>query len=431
MRVLFASQPAAGHVDPLTPIASHLRARGHDVRWYAGPRYGSKLEGLGMKVFPYDRATEVTADNINELYPERARLRGPKLIAFDVEKFFVANVENHFLDITAIRGTFPFDVFFCDGAFYAEKLVAEALGVPVLAVGLSTVLPGPGSPPPFFGLRPAAGIVDTVVHGVVRRMLASTTRPGVRTYNAVLSAYGIDPIAPDGFPQEPMAAARRVFLNGSPGLEFPGYQPPNNATFVGHLIPSRGGRAPEAPLPPAVLEPGAQVVAVSQGTVDNDDPSKLIVPTLEALRNSPYVVVATTGGRLTDELRRRFPSPKVVITDFIDFDVLFPHVDVFVCNGGYGSILTALHHGVPVVGAGKREGKSDNNARIAYNGLGVDLRSEHPKPARIAAAVREVLASARIRSGVDRLRDELDGFDTMAIIDSALHAAAGAAGSGG
>ena len=36
-----------------------------------------------------------------------------------------------------------------------------------------------------------------------------------------------------------LAGARRVFLNGSPGLEFPGYRPPPNAEFVGALVPAR------------------------------------------------------------------------------------------------------------------------------------------------------------------------------------------------
>ena len=61
-------------------------------------------------------------------------------------------------------------------------------------------------------------------------------------------------------------------------------------------------------------------------------------------------------------------------------------MDVFVTNGGFGSVLAAMRHGVPVVGAGKTEGKNDIDARVGYNRLGVDLRSERPKPARIRAA---------------------------------------------
>ena len=85
MKFLIASLPADGHFNPLTGIAVHLRDRGHDVRWYAGPAYGSKIEKLEMPWFPYQRATEVMAGNLSELYPKRAALKGPKLISFDLD----------------------------------------------------------------------------------------------------------------------------------------------------------------------------------------------------------------------------------------------------------------------------------------------------------------------------------------------------------
>jgi MGT family glycosyltransferase len=425
MRILFASMPADGHFNPLTGIAAHLTRHGHDVRWYAGPRYARKVEALGMRHFPYRRATEVTGANINSLFPERATLKGPKLISFDLEKYFVANVDNHFCDIAEIRDEFRFDVFVCDGALYAEKLVAEVLGVPVFAVGLSMVMPDSQGPPPFFGLRPARTMVGRTVHRVVRRMLASTMRAGVCTYNEILARHGIAPIPLDGFPHGPLASACRVFLNGSPGLEFPGYRPPENAEYVGPLVPERAALGPDLTLPAPVLDPGgARVVAVSQGTVDNSDPDKLIVSALEALKDGPYVVVATTAGTGTERLRERFAAPNVVIEDFINYDDLFPHVDVFVTNGGFGSVLAAMRHGVPAVAAGKREGKNDINARIGWNGLGVDLRSERPRPASIRAAVRRVLDDPMYASNATKLRTELDSCDPMARIEAALHSLA-------
>ena len=187
------------------------------------------------------------------------------------------------------------------------------------------------------------------------------------------------------------SATRRVFLNGSPGLEFPGYRPLRNAEYVGPLVPARRALSPSTPLPDVVTDPTTKVVAVSQGTVDNTDPDKLIVPTIEAFKDSDYVVVATTAGARTEALRARFPQPNVVVEDFINYDDLFPHVDAFVTSGGFGSNLAAFLHGVPVVGAGKREGKNDINARIGHNGLGIDLRSERPKPAAIRKAVHRLL----------------------------------------
>ena len=92
---------------------------------------------------------------LDDLFPGRAALKGPRLISFDLDKFFVSQVDEHFDDIVNIRREWPFDAMVCDGAFYAEQLVAESLHVPVYAIGLSMVMPDGQGPPPFFGLRPA------------------------------------------------------------------------------------------------------------------------------------------------------------------------------------------------------------------------------------------------------------------------------------
>lgn len=390
------------------------------MRWYAGPEYGAKLDRLGMAHFPYRRAAEVTAGNLDALFPERAGLRGPRQISFDLDKFFVSQVDEHFADMSEIRDDFDYDVLFCDAAVYAARLVAEVHQVPVLAVGLSSVMPDTDSPPPFFGLRPARSPVGKTVHRVVRRLLASTMKAGTVHYNEILARYGVAPIPLDGFPEAPLESARRVFLNGSPGLEFPGYRPLPNAEFVGPLVPGRGALGPDVELPRRVTDGDRKVVAVSQGTVDNSDPGKLIAPTIEGLAGSGHVVVATTAGVRTGELRRRFASEDVVVEDFVNYHDLFPHVDVFVTSGGFGSTLAAAAHGVPVVGAGKREGKGDLNARAAYNGFGVDLRSERPKPAAIRAAVDNVLRDRSYAENARALRAELDSYDPMARIEAVL-----------
>lgn len=111
-------------------------------------RLAGALDALGMTWFPYSRATEVTGENLNDLFPERAGLKGPRRLSFDLEKFFVANVDHHFHDIEELRSEFPFEVLLCDGAMYVEKLVAERLGVPVFAVSLTTVMPDDQGPPP-------------------------------------------------------------------------------------------------------------------------------------------------------------------------------------------------------------------------------------------------------------------------------------------
>lgn len=110
----------------------------------------------------------------------------------------------------------------------------------------------------------------------------------------------------------------------------------------------------------------------------------------------------------------------MVIEDFIDFDLLFEHADLFICNGGYGSILLALGHGVPILSAGTREGKNDINARIDYFGFGIDLRSERPTPDKIAKGVARVLGDKGFARKVERVRAEFETYRPLELIDGYL-----------
>ena len=140
------------------------------------------------------------ASNLNDLFPERASLKGPKLISFDLDKFFVSQVENHFEDLVEIRQEWPFDALVCDGALYAEQLVAESLHIPVFAVGLTMVMPDAQGPPPFFGLRPARTPVGRLHHAVVRRLLASGMKAGTIHYNEILAGTASPRSAPTASP---------------------------------------------------------------------------------------------------------------------------------------------------------------------------------------------------------------------------------------
>ncbi len=164
-----------------------------------------------------------------------------------------------------------------------------------------------------------------------------------------------------------------------------------------------------------------RVVVVSQGTIDNRDPEKLFVPTLAALAGSPeHLVVATTGGLHSDELRRRFPQDNVAVEDWVDFDQLLPHADVFVCNGGFGSILLGLMNGTRLITAGKLEGKNNVNARLAYRGVALDLKTERPRPKQVASAIARVLADPRYEENVGRLKAELEAYRPFELIERTL-----------
>jgi len=64
-----------------------------------------------------------------------------------------------------------------------------------------------------------------------------------------------------------------------------------------------------------------------------------------------------------------------------------------VTNGGYGGTQQALAHGIPLVIAGTTEDKPDVAARVAWAGVGINLKTDAPTPEQVRAAVRTLVRS--------------------------------------
>lgn len=432
MQILFASMPFDGHLLPMTGVAQRLVELGHDVRFYTGPSYAERLARLGVAHEPFRRATEVTAQNIEEHYPQLATMNQRQRAQNDPRLLFFANIEAHYRDVVDIYASFPFEVLVHDAPFYAAYPISRKLHVPSFATGPSPTptAKSAGAPPPFFGFAPARGVLDRIKHRAVWAVLESSNRSSKRDFDALLASEGLPPY--DGsFFQLPWETATTVFQAGTASMDFEGIHWPANHQFVGPLLPPAVHASGDLPF--AHRLEGRKVVVVSQGTLDNRDPDKLFVPTLTALASddpdAEHVVVATTGGRHTEDLRRRFPRANVIIEDWVDFPTLLPHADVFVGNGGYGSAMHALVHAVPLVLAGQLECKNDINARLAHRGLAIDLRTETPAASDVGAAVERVLADPGFRERVGALSTQLRSHRPIETICEAVVGAAHPAGS--
>jgi UDP:flavonoid glycosyltransferase YjiC (YdhE family) len=203
-----------------------------------------------------------------------------------------------------------------------------------------------------------------------------------------------------------------------PGFAYPRRDPNPKVKFVGALLPYKAAIA-TAFSQLEKLDRYKPVILISQGTVEKD-PGKLIVPALEALKDSGALLIVTTGHGKTEELRKSYPQDNIIIEDFVDFDFILDRADLFICNGGYGSVLLSLSHGVPLLTAGIREGKNDVNAHVDYFGVGLDLRTEHPRPSDIRRAAERILSEPRWKQTVTRLQDELREYHPNDLIDAYL-----------
>ena len=241
---------------------------------------------------------------------------------------------------------------------------------------------------------------------------------GKGIYNNMLTAHGLAPIESSLF-DIPYRSPDVLFQSGVAGFAYPRRDPNPKVKFVGPLLPYKAA-VTETFADVEKLKHYKQVILISQGTVDNKEPDKLIIPALEALKDSDALLIVTTSHYKTEALRAAYPQENIIIEDFVDFDFILDYTDLFICNGGYGSILLSLSKGVPVLAAGVREGKNDVNAHVAYFDVGINLRTERPKPADIQRAADRILHEPCWQQDAGRLRDELSTFHPNELIAAYL-----------
>lgn len=416
-KILFATIPADGHFNPLTGIASHLQKLGHDVRWYTGGQYVTKAEKLGIPVYPFKTARLVNQENLEELFPERQHIKGAiARLRFDLNNVFLHRAPEFMVDITEIYQDFPFDLLVCDALFSAAPLIKQLLNVPVATIGIVPLSEtSKDLPPSGMGLTPARGFFGKRKQDFLRYLTANVLlKPCTDLYNSILQQHGLTPTK--HFLFDAFIRSADVYLqSGVPGFEYARRDMSKNVRFVGPLLPHRKGiRHPFKHYDK--LKQYRNVLLVTQGTVERD-PEKIIVPTLEAFKDSNFLVIATTGGSQTDALRVRYPQANLIIEDFVDFNEIMPHCNVYVTNGGYGGVMLSIQNGLPMVAAGVHEGKSEITARIGYFKLGVNLKTETPTPDQIRSQVQTVLKDPVYRRSLAKLRDEFAEYNPNALCE--------------
>jgi MGT family glycosyltransferase len=388
-RFLFAAMPAAGHVGPLIPLAHELVDRGHEVAWYTGEQYRAKVEATGATFLPHVHGRAIDAGNLDRDFTERARKKGAAKFIYDLRNVFIPAVPGQVADLEAHRSTFDPDVIVAEpGMAAAARVIDERYGIPWATCGISAfAFPSVDTAPFGFGLRPPSSVLGRARNRAIAAAIDATVfRPVNRDYDAMREQLGLGPIEGGIFAS---TLSPYLYLQPTvPSFEYPRSDLPPQVRYVGPLLP---------PAPADFTEPewfgelsnGRPVVLVTQGTVATD-PSEVILPALEALRDEPVQVIAVTGGPDPASLG---PVPaNARVERYVPFAALMPHVSAYVTNGGYGGLHYALAHGVPVVSVGKTEDKAELAARVSWSGVGIGMKSQVARPGRLRAAVRRVLS---------------------------------------
>ena len=411
--IIIASIPAHGHITPLLAVAENFVKRGDDVRFVTGFRYADKIAATGATFVPLPAESAFDQD-ILTTFPERAKLKGIKAIAFDIEQVLARPAKAQYETLNSALAAQPADAVLAEPLFLGAAFILEHPRPTRPAVVMCGVVPlpidSPDTAPCGLGLPPAR-----VLNRQRNAALAALNRRILRRANQCVSDQYCQ-VHGKGMPGTIFDWGRRadaLVQFSVPSFEYPRSDAPPTLRYIGPLSASGF----ETPLPEwwGDLDGSRPIIHVTQGTVANFDYDQAIAPTLRALADDDVLVVVATGGRPLDTLPA-LPANARAAT-YLPYDELLPRTSVFVTNGGYGGVQCALRYGVQIVATGGKEDKPEVGARVAWSGVGRRIRSERPTPRALRRAILAVLNQPHYRQASQQVAADMaaaSGFAGLA-----------------
>jgi UDP:flavonoid glycosyltransferase YjiC (YdhE family) len=370
VRVLVASPGLIGHIHPLVPLATALRARGHEVRWATGPdgcervtRAGIDAVSAGLSQAERLQRFRRRHSNLDALAPqERPEFMFAKL-------FGEVSAPPALADLLATVRSWRPDLVVNDAAELAAPIAAAAVGVPHVTHAFGALLPE-------MRVRRAAEEVAPLW-----RAEGLSARPHAGLYD-------------------------HLYLDIYP----PSLQPPGG-DHVGArqlLRPVAFADATSDVVRTDIADrTGRPFVYLTFGTFFHGGDA--LTAALAGIRDAGLGVVVTVGPDGDPTAFGPQPS-RVVIERYIPQTQLLPVCDAVASHAGSGTVLATLAHGIPQLCLPQAADQFLNAAAVARAGAGLTIAPEDVSPATVGEAVRRLLADDSFRASARRLAQEIDAM---------------------
>lgn len=302
--------------------------------------------------------------------------------------------------LAVLRGLAP-DVILGDQMEPASCLLARALGVPLVSVACAVPMdPEPGIPLPFLGWPhdPSARGLRRNAGG--ERVADLLMMPQSRAIRRWAQAWGLgdlrrlqDCLSPD------LALSQMV-----PGFDYPR---PANGRHIAQTGPFRQGQAAQGFPDDIVPDPGRPFVYASLGTLQGHR-AGLLSRIARACRQAGAQVLVSHAGSLSDDRARAIPADWT--RSFVPQQAVLERADLCITHAGLNTALECLAAGVPMLALPLTHDQPGVAARIARCGAGLRLHPWQRGTARIADAVRTLLADPRYRRTAQGFAAQADGW---------------------
>lgn len=419
-RFLFSVLPARGHIYPSLPIAQALRARGHEVAYITSPSFAALLASLDISCFPLDEP-EAIASLATPAYqkaePTSARTSEPtsaRTMKGLFRTLFIAPAAATARSVERAMDVFQPDVLVHDRRSWGPSLAAERAALPWATLSLTCCnLPGADLAPFGAGLPPAHDAATRLRYAALRERGEAFFADVKAEWNALRAGFGLPPH------HGPLATAALspdlLVLLGVPELDYERADLPPSAHYVGAC----SWDPPEAldhetatwlaALPP---ETPLALVSASTATFGGRPDRRSAALVEAALAGLPELGIAVLATLPFDHpLHAAPPAPYRRLARFAPHSLMLPRANVVVTHGGFGAVLKALSHGLPVVAVPFAGDQPEVAQRVAVAGAGLRLDPAALTPEALRAAVQTVLEDGTYRGAATRLATALRRHD--------------------
>ncbi|HEV2089388.1 MAG TPA: glycosyltransferase, partial [Cryptosporangiaceae bacterium] len=353
----------AGHFGPLLPFARALEHAGHDVVVAAPTSFAAAVERAGFVHRPFPDAPAEAMGAVFAGLHGLSNEEGNEVVVRDV--FGRLDAQAALPGIRALVDEWRPDLVVRESSEFASWVVAVTAGVPCVevAVGLAAFderfLPLLEAPLAEMGAEGGVSRLRSAPRlSLVPELLedpSATGSPRTRRFRDAERSTTADAL-PDWWAgaSGPLVYVTFGSVAGGLGL-FPGFY--------------------------------RQVVAAI-----SDLPVRILVTIGDA--GDPDVLQPLTGNV---HVENWWPQQEVM-----------PHADALIGHGGFGTTLTALASGVPMVVLPLFADQPHNAARVAALGAGIALDGGHAAIGRLNRALQRVLDEQSFRDNARRVADEVD-----------------------
>jgi len=399
MKLGFLCPNLPGHLNPMTALARHLRARNHEVVFL----YSTTTAGL-----PFVPAPE--KDHFNESIAEMNKLKSGDASSLAL-RALMTEMEEILKTLPAMIRANGVDALVIDpGRFYAE-LGAMQLAIPYIHVSNALHLDYTGYTPlglygwphlttPEALARNREGVANFV-------KLLQSSNAGIRAY-AESAGLRIDWEDP-GSTLSPLASITQV----PRAFDF---ESPHWPSQFHHTGPFHDGKGREKVDFPWERLTGEPLIYASMGTILNGraDVFRTIVAALT--KHKDLQLVLSTGDQLAPEQIGPVPGNAIVVQRAPQLELL-KQTAVCVTHAGLNTVLESLAQGVPQVAIPVAFDQPGVAARIADKQTGVVTSLDKLTAEHLSTLLNEVLNNSTYRDNALKLQKaiaEVNGLSVAA-----------------